>query len=71
MVLPVSRIVEYSPLALLGDEQFGVTDNVEEEDVPYLELGLASILGGHRWLSFAAVREPNCYLSGLAASVSS
>ena len=58
-------------LALLSDEQFGVTNEIDEQDVPDLELGLASILGGHRWLSFAAVREPNCYLSGLAASVSS
>jgi hypothetical protein len=58
-------------LALLSDEQFGVTNEIDEQDVSDLELGLVSILGGHRWLSFGAVREPNCYLSGLAASVSS
>jgi hypothetical protein len=36
-----------------------------------LKLCLARIVSCHRWLPFAAVRESNCYLSGLAASVSS
>src|SRR5438874_13059453 len=34
-------------LALLGDEQFGITDDVDEENVPDLELDLFFNLRGH------------------------
>jgi hypothetical protein len=34
-------------LALLGDEQFGITDNVDEENVPDLQLDLFFNLSGH------------------------
>jgi hypothetical protein len=47
MVLPASRIVELNPVALLGDEQFGVTDNVDKQDVRDLKLDLFLNLDGH------------------------
>src|SRR5438067_37045 len=34
-------------LALLGDEQFGITDNVDEENVPDFQLDLFVNLSGH------------------------
>src|SRR5438094_147440 len=34
-------------LALLGDEQFGITDDVDEENVPDLQLNLFFNLSGH------------------------
>src|SRR5438477_3658794 len=34
-------------LALLGDEQFGITDDVDEENVPDLQLDLFFNLRGH------------------------
>jgi hypothetical protein len=34
-------------LALLGDEQLGVTNNVDEQDVPDLQLDFLVDLGGH------------------------
>ena len=40
MVLPGHRIVEHNPVALLGDEQFGVTDNVEKENMRDFPLDL-------------------------------
>jgi hypothetical protein len=35
------------PLALLGNEQFGVTDDVDEQDVSDLKLDLLVNLSGH------------------------
>jgi hypothetical protein len=34
-------------LALLGDEQFGITDDVDKENVPDLERDLFVNLSGH------------------------
>jgi hypothetical protein len=47
MVLSACRIVEHGPLALLVDEQFGVADNVDEENVPDLQFDLFFNFSGH------------------------
>src|SRR6266487_734173 len=52
-------------LALLGDKQFGITDDVDEENVPDLELDLFFNLSGH--INAPTERTPMIYNLDLTA----